>query len=101
MDTKKTIKLLNALADRNRLQILKIINRAGEISCLAITKKTRLSQPTISHHLKVLTDSELINARREGRFGYFSINTRMFDRFINEIIKIKKSKKGGRSWKNG
>jgi len=74
LDDKKIIKIAKALADENRYKIFKTIADKGEIVCKEITNLFPLSQPTISHHLKVLTESELINVRKEGQWGYFSIN---------------------------
>lgn len=99
MNENRFIKILNALGDMTRFKILKIIAKKGEISCLEITKKVSMSQPTISHHLKILTDSGIVRVRRSGKFGYFSINEKVFDVFLQDITKF--LKQGGKLWKNG
>lgn len=99
MNENRFIKILNALGDRTRFKILKIIVKKEEISCLEITKKVNMSQPTISHHLKILTDSGIVRVRRSGKFGYFSINEKVLNAFQQDITKF--LKQGGKLWKNG
>lgn len=73
-ELKNLIKIAKALADENRFQILQLILEKGEISCSEIVKVFSLSQPTISHHLKVLTESGLVDFRKEGQWSYFFVN---------------------------
>lgn len=57
---------------------------------MEILEKYHLSQPAVSHHLKILLESELVFVRREGQYGYFSFNNRVFDdylRFFSEELK--------------
>ncbi len=67
--------LLKAVADPVRLQLLSII-RAGESqeACVCdLTAVVALSQPTVSHHLKVLTDAGLLTRERRGSWAWFSL----------------------------
>lgn len=50
---------------------------AGELSCGQVGEKFPLSQPTVSHHLKILTDAGVIVARREGQHAYISVDRRL------------------------
>ena len=68
--------LLKAVADPTRLQILALI-RQGENSqaCTCdLTGPLNLSQPTISHHMKKLTEVGLLEAERKGTWVYYRIN---------------------------
>jgi DNA-binding transcriptional ArsR family regulator len=49
-------KIAKALSDKTRIRILKEIARKGRISCGDAEKIAELSQPTVSHHLKILTE---------------------------------------------
>ena len=60
-------KAMSAIADPCRLSILEEISRKGEMCCGDVQGLTGLSQPTCSHHIKLLTDSKLIECRKEGR----------------------------------
>ncbi len=88
MTQREFIKILNATGNRIRLKILKIIARHGEISCLKITKRVRMSQPTISHHLKLLVDAKLVNVRKSGKYGFFSINRNTIKGLTEEVTKL-------------
>jgi ArsR family transcriptional regulator len=50
---------------------------AGELSCGQVGEKFPLSQPTVSHHLKILTDAGVIVARREGQHAFISVDRRL------------------------
>lgn len=78
----KLIKITKALADKSRYNILKLIAKDKEISCTEILNKSHLSQPAVSHHLKILLESELVSVRREGQYGYFSFNKKVFDDYL-------------------
>lgn len=78
----RIIKIAKALADKNRYNILKLIGQNKEICCMEILKKSHLSQPAVSHHLKVLLESELVSVRREGQYGHFSFNKKVFDSYL-------------------
>lgn len=67
-----------AVADPYRMSILQEMHEKGCIRCCDMVDLTGLSQPTCSHHIKLLADSELIECRKEGRNNYFSINRENF-----------------------
>ena len=67
-----------AVADPCRLSILLEIQKKGTIRCCDVVDLTGLSQPTCSHHIKLLSESELIECRKEGRNNYFTINKNNF-----------------------
>jgi len=81
------IEVSKALSDKNRFNILMLIIKSREISCKEITKKIKLSQPAISHHLKILIDSKVVNVRREGQWGYFSLNSKAFNAYLKTLKK--------------
>lgn len=67
-------KAIAAVADPYRMSILQEILDNGSIRCCDVVTLTGLSQPTCSHHIKLLSDSELIVSRKEGRNNFFTIN---------------------------
>jgi len=71
-------KAMSAVADPYRMSILKEISVKGEIRCCDVVGLTGLSQPTCSHHIKLLAESELIDCRKEGRSNYISLNKNNF-----------------------
>ena len=71
-------KAMAAVADPYRLSILNSIAQHGHIRCCDVVDLTGLAQPTCSHHIKLLADSELIECRKEGRNNFFTLNKSNF-----------------------
>lgn len=67
-------KAMSAVADPYRMSIIKEISVKGEIRCCDVVGLTGLSQPTCSHHIKLLSESELIDSRKQGRNNIFTLN---------------------------
>ena len=69
-------RLLKAVADPARLQLLALIKSSpGGESCVCdLTVPLALAQPTVSHHLRVLTDAGLLTRRNRGTWAYYSLN---------------------------
>lgn len=84
------VKIAKALSDKTRIRILKEIAKKGGISCGDCEKIADLSQPTVSHHLKILTEAGLLTAEKDGRHVIVSVNKQVLDEFsslISETIK--------------
>lgn len=71
-EAQRVAKVLKAVADPARLQLLSIIRSAGEACACNLNEPVGLSQPTVSHHLKVLTDAGLIVREQRGQWAWFS-----------------------------
>ena len=73
-DAVQLARTLKALADPARLRLLSLIaaNDGGEACVCDLTEPLGLSQPTVSHHLKVLTDAGLISREKRGVWAYFT-----------------------------
>lgn len=87
------IDLLKALSDKNRLLILDMIS-CGELCACDIMEGLQLTQPTISHHMKVLQKCELVKGRKEGKWIFYSINQEKVDElqeFITQITNLKEN----------
>ena len=63
-----------ALADPTRLAIVNRLSGAGEVCVCNLVDEFELSQPTISHHLKVLREAELVTAERRGTWAYYRLD---------------------------
>lgn len=68
--------LLKAVADPTRLQLLALIERSAEQqSCVCdLTEPLQLSQPTVSHHLKVLTEAGLLTREKRGTWVWYQLD---------------------------
>lgn len=70
-----TAGIFRALADPHRVKIVNLLATAGEPVCACdLIEPVGLSQPTVSHHLKKLTDAGLLDREQRGRWAYFSLN---------------------------
>lgn len=67
------IEVIRALSDETRIEILEIIGKK-ELNASEITIKCTLSRPTISHHLQILKRANVLEARKEGKEIYYSVN---------------------------
>ncbi|MCI1210215.1 MAG: metalloregulator ArsR/SmtB family transcription factor [Treponema sp.] len=83
-------KIFKAFCDPNRLRILELLKKGEQCTCY-LQKVIPVTQPTLSHHLKILTDSGLVNSRKDGRWVHFSLNTaaaqaalRLLERYISD-----------------
>ncbi len=71
------ISLFKALADESRLRIVTYLAHSGEASCASISAHIDdISQPTLSHHFKVLSEAGIINVRKEGVSCFYTLNKR-------------------------
>lgn len=80
-------KIIKALSDPNRLQIMDILS-CGEMCACDILEHFDFSQPTLSHHMKVLMDSNLVNLRKDGLWSYYSLNLVECNKIILFLMNI-------------
>ncbi|MBO5489528.1 MAG: winged helix-turn-helix transcriptional regulator, partial [Eubacterium sp.] len=79
MDVNRYSNLFKALGDPNRLRIIAML-QDGEKCANDILEQIEISQSTLSHHLKQLTDADLIVTYRDGKMLYYSINNDTFEK---------------------
>ncbi len=80
-------KIIKALADSNRLKILDILS-CGEKCACDILSHFDFSQPTLSHHMKVLMDCGLVECRKDGVWCNYSINSKNCSKLILFLMKL-------------
>src|SRR5437899_5197945 len=79
-------RLLKALADPTRLRILSLLSRhEGEVCVFEIVESFTLEQPTVSHHLRILRDSGLVDCRKRGLWAYYYVRREALSR-AREVI---------------
>jgi ArsR family transcriptional regulator len=72
-DAERLASALRIVADPARLRLLSLIAAAGEGCVCDLTEPLGLSQPTVSHHLRVLTDAGLLVREKRGRWAFFRV----------------------------
>jgi ArsR family transcriptional regulator len=84
-------KTFSALSDPTRIKILEILKKR-ELPAGEIGKHFSITAPSLSHHLAVLKDSDLVSVRREGQQQIYSLNLSVFEEVAESLIKIFKKK---------
>ncbi len=87
LDEKKIPIVFKALCDENRVRILKYL-RSGEKCACRLLDDLNIAQSTLSHHMKILTDSGLVTGRKEGKWMHYSISKEGFEAatgYLNEL----------------
>jgi DNA-binding transcriptional ArsR family regulator len=74
LDDAGLVRVLRALADPKRFRMVQEVAAAGELSCGQIGERFPLSQPTVSHHLKILIAAGIFATRPEGQHHFLSVN---------------------------
>lgn len=75
VEEKTTALLFKAFSDENRIRILKMLKNGEKCAC-EILEELNVTQPTLSHHMKILYDSGIVISRKEGKWIYYSISTK-------------------------
>jgi ArsR family transcriptional regulator len=87
--SKEIASLAKALSDENRLLILELLIKGETCGCTLIDKLP-ISQPTMSYHLRLLTDSGLITSLKEGVWKKHHVNMDKIDELIEYLTQLKK-----------
>ncbi|HWP85577.1 MAG TPA: metalloregulator ArsR/SmtB family transcription factor [Terriglobia bacterium] len=88
LDEDQMVRVFKALADPKRFQMLREIAKAGELSCSQIGGRFPLSQPAISHHLRILYDARLLRVREEGQHHFIAVNPRLVRGVLQALPKL-------------
>ncbi len=81
-DAAELERLFRVLGDRHRLRILNILLRAGgqPVCVCEFIDHLGLAQPTVSYHLKQLTEAGLLDREKRGTFAYFRVRAEAMER---------------------
>ena len=86
---KKAALILRAFNHKLRQQILKIIDTQEKVTVTEIYVKLRIEQSVASQHLAILRKADFVKTEREGKFIYYTVNTRRMEelnRFVVELL---------------
>lgn len=79
--------LFKAISDPNRLMIVDMLSR-GILCACKILEKLQITQPTLSHHMKILCDCGLVDVQREGKWMYYSLNSEKLRKMMKLLVDI-------------
>lgn len=80
-------KVMKAIADSNRLKIMDILS-CGELCACALLENFEFTQPTLSHHMKILMESGLVSSRKEGNWTYYGLNLERVNQMMYFLMGI-------------
>ena len=78
--------ICKALGDSNRLQIIQMLSDGEKCGC-KLLEAFEITQPTLSHHMKILCECGLVNDRKEGKWHHYSLNSAVWKEF-SDFIRI-------------
>lgn len=88
LNTKRFEVISKALGDPQRIKILKAVKVQAWMQCADIIEIIDLSQPAVSHHIKLLVESGLLVAEKEGRNYKYSLDKNVFEDYIKFLTQI-------------
>jgi len=81
--------VIHILSDINRMQILRLLSEHGELCARDILSYFPITQPTLSHHMNVLLDNHLVEARKSGRWVFYHLSQSGIQEIINFFEALK------------
>ena len=84
-------KLFKAFGDENRLRIIEMLNSGEKCACVLL-EELEITQPTLSHHMKILVETGLIHGRKDGKWMHYSLSADEVDRIkekLNGYVEMK------------
>ena len=71
LDAKRTAVTFKAFCDENRIRILQLLSDGEKCAC-KLLEEMNISQPTLSHHMKILCESGIVEAHKDGKWMHYS-----------------------------
>ena len=81
--------LFKALNDETRRQIIELL-KERDMNAGEIAERFNISKPSISHHLDILRQANLVTSEKKGQFVEYSLNTTILEDLLNWILTLKK-----------
>lgn len=74
MDLLQYATIFKALGDETRLKIIELLSSEEELCACRILDNFNITQPTLSYHMKLLTESSIVVAKKKGAWIYYSLD---------------------------
>ncbi len=89
-DNAKTIK---AISDPSKLKIVDILS-CGEKCASDLLEHFNFTQPTLSHHMKVLTECGVVDVKKTGLWNHYFLNKENYNKLVMFLVKLMKNNEG-------
>ena len=86
-DMEMIIKVFKAFCDENRLKILEMLHSSEKCGCVLL-EDLQISQPTLSHDMRILVESKIVKVYRSGKNTYYSLNAEYLQSFHQTLHNI-------------
>lgn len=73
LNPQRAASLFKAFADENRIRILQLLSGGEKCAC-KLLEELNVTQPTLSHHMKILCDTEVVEGRKDGKWMHYSLS---------------------------
>ena len=87
----KMAKIFKALSDPKRVKIVDMLS-CGDMCGCVLLKCFEITQPTLAHDMKVLTEAGIVTSRREGKKTYYALNRKLLEKVSGHIREMLKEK---------
>ena len=87
MDYDSYAKVMKALSDPKRVKIVDMLSD-GKLCACDILEQFDFTQPTLSHHIKVLLTAELVTVEKIGTLHYYSLNEDKMNILVTDMLKL-------------
>ena len=86
---------LKALAEPNRLRVARRLAARGEVCACDLLDELSVSQPTLSHHMRVLQDAGIVRCRRQGKWCHYTLDAGAMDQLAARFSELADAPGGG------
>ena len=87
MEAQQQARVFKAFCDENRLTILQLLSSGEKCAC-KLQDELGIGQSTLSHHMRILCEAGVVNARREGKWTHYSLNRGNGERAVELLREI-------------
>ncbi len=90
-ENEKIARIFKAFCDANRLTLLSLLQYGERCAC-ELLEEVNIGQPTLSHHMKILCDAEIVLSRKSGKMTFYSLSTKGIEaakKSLEQITEIK------------
>ncbi|MFI3252156.1 MAG: metalloregulator ArsR/SmtB family transcription factor [bacterium] len=87
MNTSDKVLIYKALADETRQKIISILKENTVCGC-TILDKLEITQPTLSHHMKLLCELKIVSCEKIGKWCHYTLNKTIFAELINDLNEL-------------
>ena len=85
MHKEEASKLFKVLSDESRVKIVKVLYHRDELCACKLLEVVNCCQSTLSHHMSVLTESNLVIPRKDGKWVHYRCNKELVDQLMSFI----------------